>query len=592
MIRGGRAAPIVEKYGLDPTLARIIAGRLNGSSIEEFLDRTGPLFDPCFLKDAEGAADRIIQDFSAESSVCIVGDYDVDGVTSTAILFLGLSHLFPAASISFRIPERMSEGYGISRSIAEEITEQSVTHVITCDNGISAKEPIEYLKEKGICVIVTDHHEIPKASDGKEDLPNADYVIDPHREGDLSPQKEICGAFVALQLVRLIYNRLTGNHTEPEWMKLLYGYAAFGTICDVMPLTEQNRRLVFQGLRTLNERPSVGIRCLMSVAEVGFLDPVTIGFRIGPMLNAGGRLGSQNKYVHILLSNDEGKCFQIARELMNANRLRQDMTEKGVKEGLQQLEQTGRENLVKVIYLPDLHESIAGLVAGKIKEQIYRPVLVVTKGEEGLKGSARSIEAYMMVDELSKVRNHFSKMGGHAMAAGFSLEAVPGKEEETVNSLRQALNAHCSLKQEDLIPTVWIDAQLSPSAVSLPFIDRLELLSPFGVKNPKPQLASRGLTLLRARIRGAKGNVINLLLHDEGGVLDAVCFDRAMIEDLLRQSEDPDAAKEEMENGIYFTTPIPVDIVYEASIDRYYGSPRVKIQVKHIRYSQIRPHLL
>ncbi|MBQ7059631.1 MAG: DHH family phosphoesterase [Firmicutes bacterium] len=592
MIRGGRAAPIVEKYGLDPTLARILAGRLGDNAVEEFLDRQGPLFDPSCLKDADGASMMLIRDLSKGGSVCIVGDYDVDGVTATAILYLGLSRMFPSAQVGFRIPERMSEGYGISLSIAEEIADHGFTHVITCDNGIAAPEPIEWMKDRGIRVIVTDHHEIPYSDQKEEILPGADYVIDPHRKGDLSPQKEICGAFVALQLVRLIYRQFFLNASEPEWMKLLYGYAALGTICDVMPLTGQNRRLAYQGIRILNERPSVGIRCLMNVAEVGILDPVTIGFRIGPMLNAGGRLGSQNKYVHILLSRDETQCFQIARELMNANRLRQDMTEKGVEEGIRQLKSADSEDLVKVIYLPDLHESIAGLVAGKIKEQIYRPVLVLTKGEEGLKGSARSIESYMMVDELAKVRDHFTKMGGHAMAAGFSLDAKEGEEEKVVDRLRKALNERCVLSEDDLIPTVWIDAQLQPSAVTLPLIDRLELLAPFGVKNPKPQLASRGLSLLRARIRGAKGNVISLLLHDEGGVLDAVCFEKAMIDELIREAEDPESLMEEMEHGIYFSTPIPVDIVYEASIDRYYGSPRVKIQVKHIRYSQMKPNLV
>ncbi|MBO4888689.1 MAG: DHH family phosphoesterase [Firmicutes bacterium] len=592
MIRGGRAAPIVEKYGLDPTLARILAGRLGNSSVEEFLDRQGPLFDPSCLMDADGASMMLIRDLSKGGSVCIVGDYDVDGVTATAILYLGLSSLFPSAEVGFRIPERMSEGYGISQSIAEEIADHGFTHVITCDNGIAAPKPIEWMKDRGIRVIVTDHHEIPYSEVKEEILPGADYVIDPHRKGDLSPQKEICGAFVALQLVRLIYRQLFLNASEPEWMKLLYGYAAFGTICDVMPLTGQNRKLAYQGIRILNERPSVGIRCLMNVAEVGILDPVTIGYRIGPMLNAGGRLGSQNKYVHILLSHDESQCLQIARELMNANRLRQDMTEKGVEDGIRQLKSAYSDDLVKVIYLPDLHESIAGLVAGKIKEQIYRPVLVLTKGEEGLKGSARSIESYMMVDELAKVRDLFTKMGGHAMAAGFSLAAASGEEQKVVERLRRALNERCQLSEDDLIPTVWIDAQLQPSAVTLPLIDRLELLAPFGVKNPKPQLACRGLSLLRARIRGAKGNVISLLLHDEGGVLDAVCFERPMIDELIRQTEDPGSLMEEMEHGIYFSTPIPVDIVYEASIDRYYGSPRVRIQVKHIRYSQMKPNLV
>ncbi|MBO6158286.1 MAG: DHH family phosphoesterase [Firmicutes bacterium] len=583
MVRAGRAKPLVEAYGLDPVFARIVAGRLGSQDAPSFLDRSGELFNPVFLKDLEKAC-SFLTDYLGEAphQICIVGDYDVDGVTSTAILYLGISHLFPKASVSFRIPERMSEGYGINLSIAEELVEKGVEAVITCDNGISAAQPIRYLMEKGVHVIVTDHHEIPKAEDGSQLLPPADFVINPHRDDDLSPWKDICGAFVAYQLIRHLFR----DEKNPRLLKLLSGYAAMGTVCDVMPLVGDNRRLVYQGLRYLQEHPSSGIRSLMEVAQVSVLDPYTVGFRIGPMLNAGGRLGSQNKYVHVLLSDQNQETLPIARELMETNHLRQEMTEQGVKDGLEQAAASSESDKVKVIYLPDLHESIAGLVAGKLKEKLYRPILVLTKAEGGLKGSGRSIEPYMMIDELFKVKPLFSKVGGHAMAAGFSLDAEPGSEEEVVARLRDALNENCVLTEEELIPTVWIDAVITPSKIRPIWIDKLEALAPYGVKNPRPQLAFRGARLLKCQIRGAKGNVINLLAEDEGGVFNAVCFDRELIEELIQDSADPETMKKEMQNGIYFSDPPLIDMVFEASIDTYYRDPRAKLTLSHIRYSQ------
>ena len=590
MVRGGRAKPIVEKYGLHPVLARIIAGRLEGQDPGAFLDRSGQLFDPLLLKNVESACRLLLQEIDQNQSLCIVGDYDVDGVTSTAILYLGLKQVFPEARVSFRIPERMTEGYGISMSIAQELYEEGVTHVLTCDNGIAATEPIRFLKEKGIRVIVTDHHEVPRNSEGHQVVPEADFVINPHLEGDPSPQKEICGAFVALQMIRLLYRLSSSSEQEsdvfPELFRTLYGYAALGTVCDVMPLTMENRRLVYQGLRYLNEHPPLGIKALMDEAQVSHLDPVSVGFRIGPMLNAGGRLGSQNRYVHILLSDSSKECQEIARELNQTNQLRQEMTDRGFKEGLAQVESLHPDDLVKVIYLPELHESIAGLVAGKVKERLYRPVLTLTRAEKGLKGSARSIESYMMVEELSKVRHLFSKMGGHAMAAGFSLDCEPGKEEQTVEQLREELNAKCTLSGDDLVPTVYIDAQMKITDITIPWLDRLEILAPFGVKNPSPQLAEKDITLLKCQLLGAKGNVVRLLLQDEGGAMEAVCFDRGLIEDLLMDAPAADIALEEMKRGIYFSNPLQVDIIYEPKADYYYGSPRIKIQLKHIRYSQ------
>ena len=409
ILRGGRGAAIAKKYDLDPYLARILAVRCKEESVEEYLNREGQLFDPLLMEDMVRAVDLIDDHLSMDKELTIVGDYDVDGLTSTTILLKGLSHLYPGASIHYRIPERISDGYGFSIDIARELEAKGVQMVLTCDNGIREFETGRYLKEQGIPLIITDHHDIMTSPDGVQAIPDAEAIINPHRTDDHSPQKTICGAFTALQLIRALWRRKRMDEKGDLVMSELTGLAAIGTICDIMPLMKENRKLVYQGLRALKYNPPTGIRCLMKEKNIRTLSPYTVGYVIGPMINAGGRLGSQNKYIRILLSDDVFECQTLAKELAALNAERQKMQEDGIAKGLDRINKDTSGDMVKVIYLPDVHESIAGLVAGKIKDEIHHPVFVATKSEKGIKGSGRSIEAYPMSQEMDKVKEVYGE---------------------------------------------------------------------------------------------------------------------------------------------------------------------------------------
>ncbi|MCI8632648.1 MAG: single-stranded-DNA-specific exonuclease RecJ [Lachnospiraceae bacterium] len=578
IVRGGRSLPYIEKYQLSPLLARILAARVTLEEVPAYLDRSAPLASPWLLLDMEKAVGMIQKHLVAGSRIRIVGDYDVDGLTSTAILYLGLTALGRKAEISCRIPERIGEGYGFSRSIAEEAIRDGVELVITCDNGIREKESASYLAEQGAELIITDHHEIERI-DEKDVLPIAGAVINPHRQGDGSPQTLICGAFVAYQLMRALYEK--ENKQLPEVLK---GYAALGTVCDVMPLVEENRKLVYQGFEILNQQPSTGIEALMQAGSVKEITPYTAGYVIGPMLNAGGRLGSQNRFLEILVSQDEKRCRLLAKELFDLNRERQHLTEEGIQQGICQVE--GTLDMVKVVYLPQLHESIAGLVAGKLKERYQRPVFVLTKAERGLKGSGRSIPAYSMFQAMNQIAESFSKFGGHAMAAGLSLDAEEGKEEEVVQALRFALNQRAELTEEDCQPTVYIDAVMPMQQLSVRLVQELELLAPYGTGNARPMLAQKQLLLKRCQIFGKKRNVVRLTLSAEGQAVEAVCFDVPAVMELIRQHSGEKVVLE-ANDGKYLSTPFAVDLVYQAEIDMYTGMPRVKICIQHLRAANL-----
>lgn len=583
MVRGGKSLPFIQKYQLHPLLARILASRIDLEQVPLYLDREAPLFSPWQMSDMKQAVAMVQQHLEKGSRIRIVGDYDVDGLTSTAILYLGLRGLLPQAQkqadLSCRIPERIGEGYGFSLSIAQEVKEDGIDLVITCDNGIREMASAAYLQQQGIDLLVTDHHEIQQDENGKDVLPPAGAVINPHRQGDQSPQPLICGAFVALQLVRALYETY-GQNMPP----ILMGYAALGTVCDVMPLMEENRRLVYQGFRLLNQRPTVGIRALMEAGSVKELTTYTAGYVIGPMLNAGGRLGSQNRFLEILLSEDERECQMLAKELFDLNRQRQQMTEDGIAAGIEQVESKLSADLVKIVYLPELHESIAGLVAGKLKERCQRPVFVLTKGEKGLKGSGRSIPAYHMFQEMNQVAGLFSKFGGHAMAAGLSMDAEEGKEEDAVQALRRALNEKTHLTEADCIPVVYIDAVMPIHQLDVRLVQLLESLAPYGTGNARPVLAQKNLTLKRCQFLGKKQNVMRLTLVSEGRGVEAVCFDVSSVLELIRRHSG-ESGVQEAKDGKYLSLPFAVDLVYQPEIDLYTGMPRVKIMAQHLRIS-------
>lgn len=585
MVRPGKAAPIVRRYSMDGRLARIVSSRTQEEEVDSYLNRTEDLFDPRLLRDCQKTCEILQDKLSSGKKVCILGDYDVDGVMSETILYLGMKELFPKADLICRIPERIQEGYGFNRKIAEELSAEGVDTVITCDNGISAFDCGPFLSSRHMTFLITDHHEIQKDEDGHETLPQADAVVNPHREGDRSPQKTICGAFVAYQLIRLLTWMVRGKEEDTPALNILKGYAAFGTVCDVMPLIKQNRKLVYQGLRYFNQRPTMAVRTLMQVSSTRKLTSESVGYYIGPLINAGGRLGSQNKFLRLFLTTDPEECLQLCTELSKLNQERQQMTILGEEEAEKILESSDASKVVKVVYLPDCSESIAGLIAGKLKEKFYRPALVLVRTENGLKGSGRSIEAYPMYEELAKIRPFFSRMGGHAMAAGFSIDCQKGEEQQKVRELDRLLNERCPLHSEDIQPLVYIDSTMQASHITSDWISRMEILEPYGTGNPEPALAQKHMKLLKARTVGARQKVVQLLLCDEDGLSEGVCFDKNYVIPVLQEAgiHDPDSV---MAQGSYLDKPIEVDVVYHARIDSFQGYEKPKVVVTHMRLSR------
>lgn len=584
IVRGGRAQPIVEKYGMAPFIARILAGRLNGKSVEEFLNREGSIFDPSLLLDMEKAVEILLDAIKKREKICIVGDYDVDGMTATAILYLGIKRIDPGCDLICRIPERITDGYGFSKGIAEELLQEGVQLALTCDNGVREFETATYLKENQVRLIITDHHAIATDEEGEDILPEADAVVNPHRKGDGSLEKNICGAFVAYQFIRsLCMDQGIDPETDSVLLKLK-GYAAMGTVCDVMPLMGENRKIVYQGLKILNEAPPCGIAAMMKVAALKKISSYGVAFTLGPMINAGGRLGSQNRFLDILISDSQALCKNLAQELHVLNKNRQQMTERGIREGIEQAKQYEADK-VKIIYLPDLHESIAGLVAGKLREHLNAPVFVMTRGMDGVKGSGRSIEAYSMFEEMDLCSDLFEKYGGHAMAAGFSLKTQPGHEEESVQAMRDRLNASCRLNEEDMLPIIYIDSTMDPGRISLNLVHELEMIEPFGTGNPKPLLAFKHVELTGLKTFGKEGKYLSMNFRSESGYFRAISFDRLQMERYLMDI----VGEEELErliNGGRVVSPVYIDLIYTAETDTYLGEENVSIRIKSMRRSQ------
>jgi len=580
IVRGGRAKPLMEAYGLPFLIARVLAGRLHDEPADSFLDREGPLFDPAVMTDLPLAAELLKSHLDKGEKLFIIGDYDVDGMTSSAILYLGLKQLYPQGDIHVRIPERITDGYGFSVDIAREIISDGCQIVMTCDNGIREFDTASFLKTQGIPMIITDHHAIETDPAAGDRIPAADAVINPHRSEDLSPQKEICGAFVAFQLIRYMIARWQNASVNSILMQQLMGYAAMGTVCDVMPLIHENRKLVHQGLKAMQLHPTEGIRAMMKAASVKQLDVYAAGFAIGPMINAGGRLGSQNHFFDAMITSSEPVATMLAGEMHALNKTRQYMTDQGIEEGLKQVE-LHPEDKVIVLYLPELHESIAGLVAGKVREKTGKPVFVITRGEEGLKGSGRSIEAYPMFENMNRVPELFVKFGGHAMAAGFTLRCEEGKEAETAEGMRLAMNRTCTLTDEDLVPVVYIDSTMDPSQMTLDLTKQLEKLGPFGVRNPRPLLAARDQTLIGISVFGKRMNAFRLTFSCETGVYQMISFDQALIRSFLEETAGS-AEAERVLQGSRLSHPIRTDVVYQATVHDYYGE-EVQLQARHLR---------
>ncbi len=529
---------IAEKYQISPIIARLMRNRdvIGDEAIDFYLNGTvEDLYDGLLMKDMDRAVDILKEKIEEGKKIRVIGDYDIDGVNATYILQQGLAGL--GADVDTDIPDRIKDGYGLNQMLIDRALEDDVDTIITCDNGIAAMSEIAYGKENGMTIVVTDHHEVPYLEENGEKkylLPPADAVADPHRADCEYPFKGLCGAAVAYKLVEVLYRVSGKSEQEVEHLQdSLMENVAIATIGDVMDLVGENRVFVKKGLELLKTTKNEGLHALMQCTGVDTanLNTYHIGFVIGPCINAGGRLDTAKRALELLNASNRREAVTLAADLKELNDSRKEMTEEGVEEAVRQIESSSwKDDQVLVVYLPKCHESIAGIIAGRIKERYYRPTFVLTKGETGVKGSGRSIEAYDMFAEMSRCRELFTKFGGHKLAAGLSLE------EEKVEVFRKRINELADLTEEDLQMKVSIDMRLPFPYINEELIHELKILEPFGKGNGKPLFAESKLRVIQPRIFGKNRNVLKCRLEDQqGNQMEAVYFGE--VEDCLRQME-------------------------------------------------------
>lgn len=529
---------IAEKYQISPIIARLMRNRdvIGDEAIDFYLNGTvEDLYDGLLMKDMDRAVDILKEKIEEGKKIRVIGDYDIDGVNATYILQQGLAGL--GADVDTDIPDRIKDGYGLNQMLIDRALEDDVDTIITCDNGIAAMSEIAYGKENGMTIVVTDHHEVPYLEENGEKkylLPPADAVVDPHRADCEYPFKGLCGAAVAYKLVEVLYRVSGKSEQEVEHLQeSLMENVAIATIGDVMDLVGENRVFVKKGLELLKTTKNEGLHALMQCTGVDTanLNTYHIGFVIGPCINAGGRLDTAKRALELLNASNRREAVTLAADLKELNDSRKEMTEEGVEEAVRQIESSSwKDDQVLVVYLPECHESIAGIIAGRIKERYYRPTFVLTKGETGVKGSGRSIEAYDMFAEMSRCRELFTKFGGHKLAAGLSLE------EEKVEVFRKRINELADLTEEDLQMKVSIDMRLPFPYINEELIHELKILEPFGKGNGKPLFAESKLRVIQLRIFGKNRNVLKCRLEDQqGNQMEAVYFGE--VEDCLRQME-------------------------------------------------------
>lgn len=518
---------IGRRFQIDPVVARLIRNReVEGmENIRLYLHGTlEDLPSPWLMKDMKKAVGILKEKIEKGAKIRIIGDYDIDGVTATYILLTGLKRL--GAAVDTYIPDRIKDGYGLHSQLIEQAAKDGIDTIVTCDNGIAASAEIEQARKEGMTVIVTDHHEIPYREEEKKKrwiLPEADAVINPKQPECPYPNKNICGAVVAWKLVWALYE--TAGISREEILGFSEA-AAFATVGDVMDLQGENRIIVKEGLKRLPNTKNRGFQALLKENGLteGTISAYHVGFVLGPCINASGRLDTAARSLSLLCEKDPVEAEKKARELTELNRERKDMTEKGKEQAFSLIEETElKEDRVLVVYLPECHESLAGIIAGRIREKYYKPVFVLTKGEKGVKGSGRSIEAYSMYDELVKCSDLLEQFGGHPMAAGLSLP------EENVEQFRRRLNELCTLTREELTPKVTIDAAMPFSYLSMELTRQLEVIEPCGKGNTKPLFAQKDLEVLNLRILGKNHNVAKMSLVDpSGSSVEAVYFGEVM----------------------------------------------------------------
>lgn len=552
-------------FGISPVTARLIRNRdvVGMDAVYQYLNGTvEDLYEPMLLPDMGRCLEVLQRKIEEKKRIRIVGDYDIDGICSTYLLYRALTRA--GAMADYEIPDRIRDGYGINESIIRAAAADGIDTILTCDNGIAALDQARLAGELGMTMLITDHHDIRKDEEENDLLPQAAAVVNPKRQDSRYPYPEICGAMVAYKLVLGLY-RIFGI-PEKEWLDMME-FAAIATVGDVMKLQDENRIVVKEGLRRIGCTRNLGLRKLI---EKNNLDPdritaYQIGFVIGPCLNASGRLETAKLALSMLLSEDEAEAESMADHLKELNDVRKDMTAKGVEEASSLVESSFADDWVLVVYLPDCHESLAGIVAGRLRERYHKPSIVLTPGEEAVKGSGRSIEGYHMFQALTEADDLLLKYGGHPMAAGLSLP------EENIEAFRRRLNerARQTMTEKDFVEKIWIDVAMPFEYISEPFIRELALLEPFGQGNERPQFAQRRLKVRSARVAGKNRNVVMLSLASESGcVMEARWFGEG------------DRFMEEM------GTSRVMDVVYYPEINVYNGRKSIQMVIRHYRFPE------
>lgn len=572
-------AGIAQKFGISPVTARLLRNRdiIGDEAIRRYLyGGIQELYSPHLLKDADLLAEILLRKIREKKRIRIIGDYDIDGVMSTYILYRGMKAC--GGEADFQIPDRMKDGYGINDHLIENAHAAGIDTIVTCDNGIAAIDEIAHAKAYGMTVLVTDHHEIPYTEENGERhyiKSAADAVVNPKQPDCPYPYKGLCGAAVAFKVIQVLYEK-TG--ASPEAAYEFLENVAFATVGDVMDLTDENRILVKEGLKRIHCTVNPGMRAL--ILQNGLLpEQVTayhFGFVLGPCVNASGRLETARLALQLFLQEDTVKAAELAAKLVELNAQRKDMTAEGVKLAAEAVEEGCAGEKVLVIYLPEVHESLAGIIAGRIRELYHRPVFVLTRSEDGVKGSGRSVECYSMYDELCKCREFFTKFGGHPMAAGLSMQ------EKDVAAFRRKINACCGLTEEDFIPKIKIDIAMPADYPGLDFARELEILEPFGKGNIKPQFADRNLKLARAAVVGKNRNVIRLWLRTEQDhPVSAVYFgDAEAFLNYYREKygeSEMERALAGKENGILMS------VVFYPQLNEYQGTESVQLVIRNYR---------
>ena len=575
--KGADFAGIAKRFGISPVTARLIRNRevMGDEAIARYLKGgIGELYDPHLLLDSDRLTDILVQKISEQKKIRVIGDYDIDGVMSTYILYKGITRC--GGSVDFQIPDRMKDGYGINDHLIEQADEAGIDTIITCDNGIAAIGEIAHAKSLGMTVLVTDHHEIPYTEERGErhyKRSEADAIVNPKQMECTYPYKYLCGAAVAWKVIQILYEKC--DIAVEESYDFLEN-VAFATVGDVMDLTDENRILVREGLKRIHTTMNPGMRALIlqNKLEPEQISSYHFGFVLGPCINASGRLETAKIALNLFLQEDVKKASEIAAELVDLNAQRKDMTAEGVELAMQQVEEGNTGEKVLVVYLPDVHESLAGIIAGRIREACHKPTFVLTKSEDGVKGSGRSIEAYSMYEELCKCQELFTKFGGHPMAAGLSLP------EANVEIFREKINACCGLTEEDFIPKIKIDIPMPVDYPDIPLVNELLLLEPFGKANVKPQFADKNLGIDRAVVVGKNQNVLKLTLKTERGKsISAVYF--GDVEEFREYYGRKYGENEVQQAFLGRTNGIRMSVVYYPEINRYQGNESIQIVIKN-----------